>query len=178
MNKRVYKCLTALAVWAILSATAAGCSPQTAAPATDSTTTVASTVTTLPTDTEGEMPPVSETAVLCETPYLTVVHPDYWDDRIEVKTTDGVGAYTLRFSVTLNGKEAELFSFTFGGSGGGYRLGRMTDADGKAADVYSELATFEAGNEWTPDEVQTLTSLQDCVNEILHQIQTAENFTA
>ncbi len=169
MRYRVVERVAALAVSVVLLVGAAGCSSQ---PSDAESETEITTATTL-----ADVPPVVEADVLCTTPYFAPVRPDYWDDRIQVQAVDGVGSYTLRFTVSLNGKEAALFWFTFGGSGGGYRLGQMTDANGRAVDVFSELGSFEVGDVWTADEVQTLTALQDCVNEILHQIQTAENFT-
>ncbi len=171
----VYKRLIALAASLALLVGATGCATQPTDPAA-SPTTVPSELTQV-TNTPADVP-IADAEVLYETPYITVVRPDFWDNRIAVTGIDGVGKYTLNFKTTVNDKEATLFSFTFGENGNGYRLGQMTDSSGETVWVYSEIGVFEAGDLWTEEEAQTLNALQECVNEILAQIQTAENFVA
>ena len=165
---------------ALCFATVTGCGAQTADNPTSTETTeadAATETTVQTTETTAPTAVIPEEDVLCRTPYITLTVPEYWDNRITVSSFDGVGKYELHFKMTLNEKEATLFSFFFGERSSGYRLGSL-QADGQEVAVFCEIGVFEVGDTWNESEVQTLTAFQECVNELLAQIQQAANFSA
>lgn len=127
---------------------------------------------TLPTE-----PPMTYTGVCIDTPAGTLYYPEEWRDTVKIETESDPFRATL-FAV-LGEKKFHVFTIYFGENGQGHRFGSVLCTNGKRADVWVEVYDdFLAISSITNEEIQTLYSLQERVNDIIEQIYLLPDFEA
>ena len=69
-----------------------------------------------------------------------------------------------------------LFEIAIGAAEGGYQLGSAPDADGNMQPVWLNIKEIEAEPEWSEADTTRISTLQECVNELIYQLQQVDGF--
>ncbi len=110
-----------------------------------------------------------------ETPYCTIYFPTKWQEQVTVDKQEG-DVYTLQFSGTVEGKDAQhLFDLQFGGTEG-FALGTITTADGNEVTISAVFAEDTMNESWTEEEKLTIYAMQEDINYIIAKLEETEGF--
>lgn len=103
-----------------------------------------------------------------ETPYVTLRYPGVWRDQLVVEQTDN----TVTFFGKLPEREkTPLFSLTFGGDETG-AIGHVRDDAGREVSVRLTVEELFFDDGWTTEEMDTLYSMQESMNELMDALMT------
>lgn len=103
--------------------------------------------------------------VKIQTPYGTLVYPGEWGGLLQVEKING-DPYQVVFTAKLDsGVEQKLFTIGFGGNRDG-ALGTVR-ASGKDVYVHVQSAEFKPGADWSANDISTIYSMQEALNEVL-----------
>ena len=128
-------------------------------------TTKATEPTTQPTT-----PPSTEDLRI-ETPYATLVYPGQWRSQVDVQINEG-NPYRVTFTAKLaSGVRQDLFIISFGGSTNG-SVG-VVNVDGEEVPVHVSIEDIQPASNWSASDVQTINSMQECLNDVLACIDLA-----
>lgn len=111
-----------------------------------------------------------------ETPVGTLTFPEEWAGDVQTKDTSADGAYAMSFYGTVNGADVLLFEIAIGAAEGGYQLGSAPDADGNMQSVWLNISEIKAEPEWSEADTARISTLQECVNELIYQLQQVDGF--
>ncbi len=104
-----------------------------------------------------------------ETPYGTLNFSEDWARFLRVETKEGKDYAVEFYAEFLSGKTQKLFTIRFGGSEQG-AIGLIA-ANGKEVPVHVESVEFKPGSEWSDSDVNVVFSMQECLNDILAELE-------
>lgn len=113
-----------------------------------------------------------------ETPVGTLTFPEEWAGDVQAKDTSADGTYAMSFYGTVNGADVLLFEIAIGAAEGGYQLGSAPDADGNMQSVWLNIKEIEAKPEWSAEETTQINTMQECVNDLIDQLNQMDGFRA
>lgn len=111
-----------------------------------------------------------------ETPVGTLIFPEAWAGAVQMKDTSADGQYAVSFYGTVGGEDVLLFELSVGAKEGDYQLGSAPDADGNMQPVWLNIKEIEAEPEWSEADTTRISTLQECVNELIYQLQQVDGF--
>ena len=120
---------------------------------------------------------LSEDDLLVETPFVTLVYPGTWKDLIwtEFEMDDGCGSVT--FYGMVGGADAPLFTVYFGGGDQeAVSVGYVMKAK-IAVPVSVQMYPVSEGEDWTEEDIGTIVSMQEGVNDLLDHLQKTSVFS-
>lgn len=128
--------------------------------------------TTNGSDTQNETPKKLD----IETPVGTLTFPEAWAGDVQTKDTSADGQYAVSFYGTVNGEDVLLFELSVGTKEGGYQLGSAPDADGNMQPVWLNIKEIETKPEWSAEDTTRINTLQECVNDLIDQLNHMDGF--
>lgn len=113
-----------------------------------------------------------------ETPVGTLIFPEAWAGAAQMKDTSADGQYAVSFYGTVGGEDVLLFEVSVGAKEGDYQLGSAPDADGNMQSVWLNIKEIEAKPEWSAEETTQINTMQECVNDLIDQLNQMDGFRA
>lgn len=110
-----------------------------------------------------------------ETPVGKLVFPSEWAQDVRIEKTSVQDPYTVSFYGFAEDQEILLFAFSFG-SGTGYRIGSVPNADGTPQTIWLNISRIEALSSWSEEEKARINGLQECVNDLIYQFHQMDGF--
>ena len=108
--------------------------------------------------------------------YLASSCTEEWAGDVQTKDTSADGTYAMSFYGTVNGADVLLFEIAIGAAEGGYQLGSAPDADGNMQSVWLNISEIKAEPEWSEADTARINTLQECVNDLIYQLQQLDGF--
>ena len=125
----------------------------------------------IPTDPAGETTEPLPEDLRIETPYITLVYPGQWAEKLQVDKRTG-DPYWVIFSARLeSGAVQELFSLGFGG-GLETSVG-VIKASGQEVPVHISVTDILPDESWTPEEINMVYAMQEAMNDVLVGLELA-----
>lgn len=113
-----------------------------------------------------------------ETPVGTLIFPEAWAGAVQMKDTSADGQYAVSFYGTVGGEDVLLFELSVGAKEGDYQLGSAPDAAGDMQSVWLNIKEIEAKPEWSAEETTQINTMQECVNDLIDQLNQMDGFRA
>lgn len=113
-----------------------------------------------------------------ETPVGTLIFPEAWAGAVQMKDTSADGQYAVSFYGTVGGEDVLLFELSVGAKEGDYQLGSAPDAAGNMQSVWLNIKEIEAKPEWSAEETTQINTMQECVNDLIDQLNQMDGFRA
>lgn len=115
--------------------------------------------------------------VCIDTPAGALYYPEEWRDKVQVETQSEPFRATL--FADLERMKLAIFTVYFGENGEGHLFGSVQCSNGERSKVWVEVHDdFKAISAITNEEIQTLYSMQERVNDIIEQIYLLPEFEA
>ena len=131
-----------------------------------------------PNSTQSEEGEHSGSDVQNETPVGTLIFPEAWAGAVQMKDTSADGQYAVSFYGTVGGEDVLLFELSVGAKEGDYQLGSAPDAAGNMQSVWLNIKEIEAKPEWSAEETTQINTMQECVNDLIDQLNQMDGFRA
>lgn len=120
--------------------------------------------------------PEETLGVAVETPYMTFHYPEEWRGKVEAQLSEAEDCSITTFRTELSGKSVELFSVVLSRKAEeGYLLGCLRQEDGVEVNVYTRMNEL-SDEDWSEEEFDRLSALQERVNDIIAQFYENEAF--
>lgn len=122
-------------------------------------------------------PTETYSGVCIDTPAGALYYPEEWRDKVLVETESDPFSATL--FADLEKMKVAIFTVYFGESGEGHLFGTAQCTNGERSKVWVEVHDdFILVSALTDEEIQTLYSMQERVNDIIEQIYLLPEFEA
>lgn len=122
--------------------------------------------------------PVKEPDVVVSTSYVELSIPAIWKDQMHTKIEDQTGGYTVTFIGTVGSHQAPLFAVLVGVTSDSCFPVGVLKVDGKEVSVSIELMELNTDDSWSTEEINTISAMQESLNDVLGELSKKPNFTA
>lgn len=120
---------------------------------------------------EGEL-----SGVEIKTPVGSLYYPEEWADYLGIDENTEDGNYSAVFYSIADESKIQIFAIHIGAAGNGYLMGSVKNADGEEVNVWADVKEIESKPEWTDEESDRISAMQNRVNDIMDQIYHLEGF--
>lgn len=136
------------------------------------------TQTSVPTETGAVTSEYEREADLeVETPYATLYYPAQWAGGVRAEVQENeIGADVL-FYGEVKGREALLFTVSFGGAEG-FPVGVYETREGYLLDVTTALSDLELDESWMSADMDSICAMQEGINYVLEKLEEDPGFSA
>ena len=126
--------------------------------------------------TETEIPTTIDEIV--ETPYCLLQYPAQWKDAVHWEIRSDDDRYDVVFIGTVNEKEYQLFTFSFGSNtDSGFQVGIVQYED-EEVEVYLTLYDAPSEENWTDEQRSLFKALQDQAYSVLEHLPDNPNYSS
>ena len=127
-------------------------------------------------DTETEIPTTIDEIV--ETPYCLLQYPVQWKDAVHWEIRSDDDRYDVVFNGTVNEKEYQLFTFSFGSNtDSGFQVG-IVQCEDEEVEVYLTLYDAPSEENWTDEQRSLFKALQDQAYSVLEHLPDNPNYSS
>ena len=103
------------------------------------------------------------------TPYGDVKYPKTWKDRVKTESGQNGDSFEVSFTAVLGNKNIPLYSFVFGETSEGYKLGTLK-TNKETVDVYIIDAYYDAAAELDEEQLNLYYEMCEDVNVIISKL--------
>lgn len=129
----------------------------------------------------GESPEIeipSTIDVIVDTPYCVLQYPAQWQDAVQWEVLSDDDRYDVVFNGTVNEKEYQLFTFSFGSNtDSGFQVGIVQYED-EEVEVYLTLYDAPSEENWTDEQRSLFKALQDQAYSVLEKLPDNPNYSS
>ena len=126
--------------------------------------------------TETEIPTTIDEIV--ETPYCLLQYPAQWKDAVHWEIRSDDDRYDVVFNGTVNEKEYQLFTFSFGSNtDSGFQVG-IVQYEYEEVEVYLTLYDAPSEENWTDEQRSLFKALQDQAYSVLEHLPDNPNYSS
>jgi hypothetical protein len=122
--------------------------------------------------------PSKEPDVVISTSYVELSIPAMWKDQMHTKIEDQTGGYTVTFIGTVGSHEAPLFAVLVGVTSDSCFPVGVLKVDGREVSVSIELIEIIFDDSWSNKDMDTISAMQESLNDVLGELSKKPNFTA
>lgn len=113
--------------------------------------------------------------IVVETPFVTLYLPGQWEDDLRYECKGLSFGMDVEVYGTVAGKEYWLYTVHLGGADG-IPVGVITTEDGYMLDVTYEMSDYVPGDDWSAQDVDLFSAMQESVNHMVQKLQEDPSF--